>query len=77
MPAAEKISLPSEGDVVANDVTSRKLLQPLKAKSPIDVTLLGIMIAIKESIAYAKFAGIRCTLSPIFILLSDFGKTPV
>ena len=45
-----------------------KSLQPLKALSSIDVILLGIVITDKEVLLYAKYAGIRCTLSPIFIV---------
>ena len=45
-----------------------KLLQPLKAKFLIEVTELPMVSEVKELLLYAKYAGIRCTLSPIFIV---------
>ena len=46
-----------------------KPLQPQKALLPIEVTLLPIVTEVKESKLYAKYSGIRCTLSPIFIVV--------
>jgi hypothetical protein len=43
-------------------------IQFLKALFPITVTELPIVTDNKESKLHAKYAGIRCTLSPIFIV---------
>ena len=45
-----------------------KPLQPLKAELPIAVTELPMVTDVKELLLYAKYAGIRCTLSPIVIV---------
>ena len=45
-----------------------KPLQYLKAAYPIAVTELGILTEVKELILYAKYSGILCTLSPMFIV---------
>ena len=49
-------------------VTEVKPLQPLKAELPIEVTELGMVTDVKELLLYAKYAGIVCTLSPMFIV---------
>ena len=46
-----------------------KPLQSPKAYTPIDVTLLGIVTEVKDTKPYAKKFGIRCTLSPISMVV--------
>ena len=54
---------------VALKLSVLKLEQFQNALSPIAVTLLPIVTEAKLLILYAKFAGILCTLSPMFIVV--------
>ena len=52
-------------------VTEVKPLQPLNAPSPTEVTLFGMVTEVKPLQSLTKFAGIRCTLSPILTVVSE------
>ena len=51
-----------------------KLLQSSNALFPMEVTLLGMVIEVKTSQPLTKFAGMRCTLSPIFTVVKAVPK---
>ena len=50
-------------------VTDVKPLQPLNALPPMEVTLFGMVIEVNPLRHLTKFAGIRCTLSPILTVV--------
>ena len=52
-------------------VTEVKPLQPSNALLPMEVTLLGMVIEVKPLQFLTKYAGMRCTLSPTFTVVSE------
>ena len=48
-----------------------KPLQPENALLPMEVTLFGILTDVNLLQSLTKFAGMRCTLSPILTVVSE------
>ena len=58
-------------------VTEVKPLQSENARSPMEVTPFGMVTEVNLLQSLTKFAGIRCTQSPIFTVVSEVPKEPL
>ena len=52
-------------------------LQPENALSPMEVTPVPMVTDVKRLQPLTKFAGMRCTLSPILTVVSEVSKEPL